>query len=100
MSIEKCPQGHMYSSDEYKSCPYCKIYEKKKEEEKEARRYRAVNKRELHVNTKWENFCIWFDEHFGVLADVIVTTFRIITAPLRFLSRSRTRSAYSKWSRW
>jgi hypothetical protein len=70
------------------------------EEEEEARRYRPENKRELHVNTRWENFCIWFDEHFGTLAYVIVTTLKIITAPFRLSSEYRNKNIYGKWNRW
>ena len=97
VDVVKCDKGHLYAANEYSSCPYCRIYEKKKEEE--AQRLREVKSRELHVNTKWENFCIWIDEHFGTLFSVIWTTLKIITAPLRLLSESRTRSAYRRWSR-
>ena len=97
VDVVKCDKGHLYAANEYRSCPYCKVYEKKKEEE--AQRLRAVKSRELHVNTKWENFCIWFEDHFGTLFSVIWTTLKIITAPLRFIAKSGYENRYGEWYR-
>lgn len=97
VDVVKCDKGHLYAANEYKSCPYCKIYEDKKAAE--AQRLQAVKSRELHVNTKWENFCIWFEDHFGTLFSVIWTTFKIITAPLRFIAKSGYENRYGEWYR-
>ncbi|SFC91465.1 hypothetical protein [Ruminococcus albus] len=90
VNIVQCSKGHMYSSNEYKSCPYCKKYEQR--QEAEAQKFRVKRQRELHVNTRWENFKLWYNEHFGTATYVVVKTFKIITAPFRFIAENRNKN--------
>lgn len=63
IEIVTCKNGHMYPAHLHKTCPYCIKFEENSAKlmaERNARK--QANNRELHINTRWENFKQWLDE--------------------------------------
>ncbi|MBO4865063.1 MAG: hypothetical protein J5582_00625 [Ruminococcus sp.] len=96
VNVVKCPKGHLYPANMHRTCPFC-IEEANNIKRQEARK--KANQRELHINTKEENAELWFDKYFGTLISVIVTTLKIITAPIRLLIESGYENQHGEWRR-
>jgi len=72
IEIVTCKNGHMYPAHLHKTCPYCIKFEENSERMRAERNARKqANNRELHINTRWENFKQWLDKNTGWLRYLI-----------------------------
>jgi hypothetical protein len=58
VKVVQCPTGHLYPGNVHKTCPYC-IKEAEEIANREA--LKKSDEREFHINTRQENFKIWFN---------------------------------------
>ncbi len=76
--ITECKNRHLYPSNLYKTCPYCK---KGAEEIAKREALKKSDERELHINTPAENSRLRFNKFTDILGAIL----SIIFAPLIIL---------------